>query len=379
MPLEQFIKQRLETTEAEGWYKNRHGERIEVKCITFHEYMAICLYDDTYGYYRSGQVRVGRDGDFYTSSGIGTIMAELTASYIRKSASEWGECTSVCEWGGGTGQLASQMLSAWLNSDPEWAGKLSYWFIDDHPAHMNKAKDTLSEFNGRIRIHYQSAEDAIKVTWDDEPVIMLANELLDAFPVHRVMLFEGDLWELGVTYDKVKGGFRYCYMALSDPRIEASMRRDRIMLHEGQETEIGLAAELWLSSLMQRVKKGSLILIDYGDTSEELTAPHRMKGSLLCYRNHQAYDDPFLSPGQQDITAHVNFTACRNIAEANGWRIGYYNTQKQFLVDQGIMSLLANHAGRDPFSKEARRNRSIRQLLLSDGMSETFKVLVLTK
>ena len=119
--------------------------------------------------------------------------------------------------------------------------------------------------------------------------------------------------------------------------------------------------------------------MDYGHEAQELTAAHRMRGTLLCYKDHMAHDRPFMAPGEQDITAHVNFTACRLAAEQAGWQMIYYDTQKQFLIDQGVLQDLSSHDGLNPFSEAAKRNRSIRQLLLSDNMSETFKVMVLER
>ena len=104
-----------------------------------------------------------------------------------------------------------------------------------------------------------------------------------------------------------------------------------------------------------------------------------MKGTLLCYKDHIAHDDPFQFIGEQDLTSHVNFTACRRAAEKSGGRSFITTHKKQFLIDQGIWNDLLAHDGSNPFGEEARRNRSIRQLLLSDGMSESFKVMILKK
>ena len=224
-------------------------------------------------------------------------------------------------------------------------------------------------------------ESLLQDAGNDRYAIIVANELLDAFPVHRVVRAAGKLWELGVAAAAESNvAFRYAYMPLSDGRIEAVLRRDGIALREGQIIEVNLEAEQWIARLAGKIRHGCMVLIDYGHEAVELAAPHRMRGTLLCYKDHVAKDEPFADPGGQDMTAHVNFTACMAAAVAAGWEIGYYGTQKQFLVDQGVLTdLSAAHDGSNPFGPEARRNRAIRQLLLSDGMSETFKVLVLRK
>ncbi|MBW7456090.1 SAM-dependent methyltransferase, partial [Paenibacillus sepulcri] len=164
-----------------------------------------------------------------------------------------------------------------------------------------------------------------------------------------------------------------------DPDIEKSLSLDGVELQEGQEAEVNLAAERWIAAMAGIIRQGAMILIDYGHEAKELYAPHRMNGTLQCYKDHIAHEDPFVSIGEQDITSHVNFTACMRAAKASGWQISYYDTQKRFLVDQGVLDDLIAHDGRNPFGDEARRNRAIAQLLLGNGMSETFKVLVLRK
>ncbi|XEC96854.1 class I SAM-dependent methyltransferase [Paenibacillus tarimensis] len=379
MSLLRLICERIKQSHTSGWLEESRGVKHPVSCISFHEYMSLCLYNERFGYYKSGEPRVGRTGDFYTSSGIGTIMGEVMASYIREMSIALEGSPIIAEWGGGTGRLSAQMLQRWTLSDCQWMQQLQYWFIDDNPVHLAAAVETLKQFKERIRIRMMTAGEALDNIGGETPIIVLANELLDAFPVHRIVMKKGRLLELGVTVTGEEERLAYCYMPLSDPLIEVSLKRDGVILAEAQETEVNLEAERWLTDLGTKIKNGCLVLIDYGDTADELRASHRMKGTLLCYRRHQAADDPFQTPGEQDITAHVNYSACRSAAEAAGWSVVYYQTQKQFLVDHGILELLSDYGGSDPFSPEARRNRAIRQLLLSDGMSESFKVMVLRK
>ena len=227
----------------------------------------------------------------------------------------------------------------------------------------------------------EEAEAYLAREGEERFTAVIANELLDAFPVHRVVRRNGRLWELGAAAAEVGAGaaFRYVHMPLSDERIEAALLRDGMELREGQIAEVNLEAERWIAKLGGLIRQGCLTLIDYGHEARELAAPHRMRGTLLCYRDHIARDEPFLDPGGQDITAHVNFTACMAAGAEAGWATRYYGTQKRFLVDEGLLADLAEHDGSDPFGEAARHNRAIRQLLLSDAMSETFKVLVLDK
>lgn len=392
MKRSELLKNRIEylvrTEGIEGKKLLLAPESTTVRCITFHDYMAMCLYDPEYGYYQSGAVRVGKSGDFYTSSTVGTVMGEKLACCIAQLIEEYGGCADVGEWGAGSGRLSKQIIDTWERTGYTWLSQLTYTVVDGNPVHLAEAERLIQEEGNSAAaladIRFMSAQEAEADLWSGKPMIIFANELLDAFPVHRLIKQGGKLWELGVTVnedDSTRNGlpFHYAYLPLSNPELEQSLIADGTLLAEGQEIEINLAAERWIARMSARMAEGVLIIIDYGHEAKELTASHRMKGTLLCYKDHVAHDDPFQFIGEQDLTTHVNFTGCRRAAEKSGWKVIYYDTQKQFLIDQGVLSDLMAHDGSDPFGEAARRNRSIRQLLISDGMSESFKVLVLQK
>lgn len=380
--LKRRIEQNIYQSALQGWITDEGGIRRTMPCISFREYMNSCLYDEMYGYYRSGAVRIGKEGDFYTSSAVGSVMARSLAAYAVNYRRELGDPPfQLVEWGAGTGRLSTQLVSACRSFDAEWAHQVSHVLVDDNPVHREAAAAAaelqLVEAGAR-QISILSSPQAWAVDEWSGWSMVLANELLDAFPVHRVQLYGGELVELGVACNEVNG-FRYVRMSLTDQRIEQSLAGCGIKLREGQITEVNLNAEAWLGKLGRQLKRGRLVVIDYGHEAQEYASEHRMNGTLLCYRKHQASDNPLLFPGEQDITSHVNYTQIRDAAERQGWRTVYYATQKQFLIDNGIMEVLQQHDGRDPFSAEARMNRAVRQLLLSDQMSEAFKVLVLEK
>lgn len=350
--------------------------------LTFHDYMALCLYDSDYGYYRRGHVRIGREGDFYTSSFVGTIMGEKLAACIAEWNERLGGRADVAEWGAGTGLLSEHILQAWAERALAGGEATRYAVIDDSPAHLDAARKRLEPVGGQACLHFLTSGQAWTGAWRrGGPLIIFANELLDAMPVHRVIWKEGRLWEVGVMLtDDPAEPYAETLLPPSDPQIARKLKQDGICLREGQQAEVNLNAERWIASVGGLMEEGGvLILVDYGHEAEELTAEHRMNGTLLCYSAHMAHDNPYARPGEQDMTAHVNFTACRRAAEAAGFRQQYYATQKQFLLDYGVMEALTAHDGTDPFGAAAKRNRAIRQLLLSDGMSETFKVMILRK
>ncbi|MFC4103931.1 class I SAM-dependent methyltransferase [Paenibacillus xanthanilyticus] len=360
-------------------------KRQDVKgreCLTFHDYMTLCLYDPEYGYYRQGRIRVGREGDFYTSSSVGTIMGEKIAACLAEWQRHFGGRADAAEWGAGTGVLSKHILQAWAKRGSSVLSEaMHYAVIDDSPVHLAAARRLLESVEISARLHVLTADQGLAGSWRrGGPLMIVANELLDAMPVHRVRLMDGRLWEIGVTLaDRPDSFFAETLLPLSDPQIRQTLEPDGISLREGQQAEVNLNAERWIANIGACMEEGVLILVDYGHDAEELTAGHRMNGTLLCYAGHVAHDDPYTRPGEQDITAHINFTACRRAGEAAGFREHYYATQKQFLLDYGILDDLTASDSADPFGPAARRNRAIRQLLLSDGMSETFKVMVLHK
>jgi SAM-dependent MidA family methyltransferase len=343
--------------------------------------MTMCLYHPEHGYYRSGATRLGREGDFYTSAYIGDIMGEQLAERLAGLASEhFSEQghVEVLDWGGGAGRLSRQMLDAWTRLGGA-GGRFRLTLIDGDPEHRRHAAEHLAEHIDAGRARVFSMEQAHAEIWRDRQVIVVANELLDAFPVHRVVQNRGGLWEWGVSWDGVRHRFVPCRMTPTDPRLQQWLSGQRVRLAEGQTTEIGLQAGEWTASLASRFERAVLVLIDYGDSTAELTGSHRMDGTLLCYEGHRAHNDPYRNPGAQDLTAHVDFDLMRQFATEAGWRELDYGTQKRFLVDSGVLAKLTNHHIADPFHPVVRRNRAIRQLLLSDGMSELFKVQIWLK
>ncbi|MBP1992813.1 class I SAM-dependent methyltransferase [Paenibacillus eucommiae] len=360
------------------------AERIcasTLKAIPFRDYMELCLYQEPFGYYRNSAIKIGKEGDFYTSSSVSPLMGEMIASYLIK---QWRahfdqvERIFVVEWGGGNGRLALHVLDELREQEPQLYKRLAYTMIESSSYHRGLQQETLLAHTGKV--NYLDEQDWLQAV-PDQGVFVLANELLDAFPVHRICLLNGLWHESYVSWEEEQGSFKELWLPLQEGRLLTyiSQYKPLSVLLEGQIAEINLAAMDWIGSVARRIGEGQLILIDYGDTAEELYAGHRMRGTLMCYRKHLAYDDPFIYVGEQDITAHVNFSACVAAGEAEGMTALKLQTQREFLVEQGILEKLMNHFDPDPFSPVAKKNRGIRQLLLSDQMSELFKVLILTK
>ena len=347
--------------------------------ISFYEYMNCCLYHEPFGYYQNDRVKIGRDGDFYTSSHVGTLMGEmLSKSFAAVFRTRPADAPlAIVEWGAGTGRLAGHLLTRLMNEAPDCYERLTYTLIDASAYHRARQSETLAGHADRLRFMDEAewlAEAPVPGT------IVLANELLDAFPVYRLVCREGRWYEVRVGWDEHDRRFAEKLVHLEpDDELRAEALRQGIMLREGQYAELNVDAPRWIRRIGANLPQGMIVVIDYGAAAEELYAAHRMRGTLLCYRRHQAHDNPYIHIGEQDMTAHVNFTACRQAGKEAGFGEITLQTQREFLVQAGILDELREHASTDPFSPVSKRNRAIRQLLLSDSMSELFKVLTLRR
>ncbi|REK76232.1 class I SAM-dependent methyltransferase [Paenibacillus paeoniae] len=381
-PLAERLANRIFHSRLTGWGE-RPGEVAHLlPCISFHDYMETCLYDEDYGYYQSGEARVGKGGDFYTSSAIGGVMSEILSRYVLKVQASLDAPVILVEWGAGTGQLSAGIAATLRGHVPDWESRFSQQLVENHPGHRAKVKESYLQAGIPTSPPVRTSSECI-LDWETGgvkmPRLLIANELLDAFPVHRIIRRGEGYRELGVAVWPGHG-FLYVDMPISDADFLCWLERDGIELRDGQITEVCPGARRWLHQLGGLLNAGDrVILIDYGHEAEEYAAEHRMQGTLMTYWRHLASDSPFHGAGERDITAHVSFSFVRSSAEEAGFSVVYYETQKQFLLDNGILELLGGHDGSNPFGEEARRNRAVRQLLLSDGMSESFKVMILER
>jgi SAM-dependent MidA family methyltransferase len=203
----------------------------------------------------------------------------------------------------------------------------------------------------------------------------LSNELVDAFPVHQVVVDHGNLKEIYVIQEY--GRLKEQQGELSDPRIASYFQSMGITLQEGQRAEVNLKALDWMEKVARCLKKGFVLTIDYGYLAKELYAPHRRAGTLLCYYQHQPSDNPYERLGEQDITAHVNFSSLLQKGEEVGLRLTGLVPQYQFLIALGLLQEMES-LGREMSELDALQLRlSLKHLIEPEmGMGEVFKVLI---
>lgn len=361
------------------WIAGRIGRDGPVR---FRDFMEWCLYHPEHGYYmKEDRPVIGRDGDYYTSPSVGTIMGEmLAASFAGYWRSDPKPVCRIVEWGGGTGRLAGQILDELAARHPDLYGRTEYWIVDVSPRHRREHRALDARHAGRWRSLSPDAWQA-----DGEPMpagtVVFSNELLDAFPVHRVK-FDGRRFQEQLVATDGETGFVPVWRPVSPESglgewLAAADLAGKLL--PGQVFEVNLEAERWLAQIAGRLADGFVVTIDYGDVEEVLLSPARMAGTLMCYRRHTAHDNPFVHPGEQDITAQVNFSALIRAGERLGLAVASFETQREFLLRNGILDRLEAHAETDPFHPVARRNRAIRQLIAGDRMGDVFKVLTQRK
>lgn len=352
-----------EITMAGGW-------------IPFTRYMELAIYSPGMGYYCSGTTKFGCAGDFVTAPEISSLFGKAIAKQATQIIENVGEdIGDILEFGAGTGKLALDILLELenLNRLPQ------HYFILEVSGELQEQQNKLFE---KLAPHLLS-----RIQWlDDLPTkfngLILANEVLDAMPIHLVVWRENSLFERGVVWngkefewsDRLLGNgelFKIAQKIIPRSSFDSNNIGTYI-------SEINLSARGFIRSLANILHKGAIVLIDYGFGRDEYYHYQRSRGTLMCHYRHYAHDDPFYFPGLQDITSHVDFTAIADAATGDGLELLGYASQAQFLINCGITEMLAqipveNTGDYLPMSNQ------VQKLLSPAEMGELFKVIALGK
>lgn len=347
------------------------------QCLSFYRFMDMALYDELDGYYISTTQKLGKEGDFYTSSSIGSYMGQQLAATFIEMADKLGDRPPLLvEFGAGEGTLAKQILDEWSRLRPKADAQPRLVLFEKSPYHRKRQKEQLSAYSDRIT--WSDELESLDFA-TDEAAIVYSNELIDAMPVHRIKRDKEGLHEFYVTVDVAKQAFTEVLKPLSS-EVRQYIERYRLSFTIGQEAEINLDAEKWILQLGKKMNRGYVVTIDYGYPREELYAVHRMKGTLLGYYKHQTNANPYERIGEQDLTSHVDFTTLIEAGKQVGMDAALLLTQREFLINSGILEKVVAHSDNNPFTSEAMRiNRAIRQLMVPSEMGEVFKVLIQAK
>jgi len=285
-----------------------------------------------------------------------------------------GDTFTVMEMGGGRGFLCEDIIAWAKKNAPEFYGRLIYCIVEPAPHFFTEQKERLS-FEARKK----------KVSWLSPEIIardglyfegcVLSNELVDAFPVHRVVWDNGTLKEIHVSEEE--GRFVDVLEKPSDPCIVSYFADLGITLDEGRNAEINLDALKWLEDVGRCLRRGFILTIDYGCRAEELYDFCRRAGTLRCYFQNQVSDSPYERVGRQDITSHVNFTSLIRKGEELGIRFTGLVPQNRFLIALGLLEEIA--AAQQELSEVdgLKLRLSLKHLIEPErGMGEIFKVLI---
>ena len=332
--------------------------------LPFSRYMELALYAPALGYYSAGSTKLGDAGDFVTAPEISPLFARCLARQVAQML-ETG-IRDVIEFGAGSGSLAAGLLTELerLGSTPQ-----RYLILE-------VSGDLQARQRARIARH--APRLAGRVEWIDTLparacAVLVANEVLDAMPAHVIRTHGGAIEELGVTTGHDGRTFERAWRSASGRLLEAARALE---LPDDYETEINLASRAFVSSIARTLQRGVLLLIDYGFPAREYYHPQRSRGTLMCHYRHHAHDDPLALAGLQDITAHVDFTALALAGVEGGLDVLGFATQAQFLINTGIIDLLAETPARDARAY-APLAAQVQKLTSPAEMGELFKVLAL--
>jgi len=346
--------------------------------LTFAQFMEMALYDPDYGYYMTGGDRcsgensaspIGMDGgDYYTAPCLSPFLAKCLARQLQEIDELLEQPTefTLLEMGPGEGRFMKDVLDEVTRLDPGLCARLSIILVESSP-YLRRLQERMLEANSKTaKIMWASNLGVL----DDDSLVgmVLSNELVDAFPVHRVRMTSEGLKEIYVNH--VGGQFVEQLEAPSTDELSNSLKAFDVDLPVGFTTEINLNAVDWMQQVARVLRRGVVVTIDYGHTSQDYVSPVRKDGTLLCYYRHTVATNPYERIGEQDMTAHVNFSSLALVGEQAGLSLTGFTNLMHFFMSLGIDEMVAE------YDQESDEVQAVVQLLRSEGMGTTFKVLI---
>ena len=333
--------------------------------ISFRKFMELALYYPEYGYYTSPDTDIGCRGDFYTSPHVHPVFGAMIGRQIEEMwrTMDMPDEFHIIEAGAGKGYLAGDMLAYF--KDTRFYEAVRYTIIEINPHIQEKQQSLLAPFRNKIQWAASLSETA-GITG-----CIVSNELLDAFPVHRICMDDGTLREVCVT---IEGDTFTEVLCECSAELKNYLDDYAIILPAGYRTEINLELRNWLQSFSAALAEGFIFTIDYGYPAWEYYSPARNRGTLICYYQHQVSENPYDNIGRQDISAHVNFSAVKKWGEACGCATIGYCPQGTFLVSLGIDSVLQD--GYNKSEDVSPGHGRVSALISPEGLGESHKVLI---
>jgi len=342
--------------------------------VTFARYMHLALYEPGLGYYSAGLRKFGREGDFITAPEISPLFSRCVARQCAQALTAG--VADILEFGAGSGAMARDVL---LELEALGALPEHYFIIEVSAELRQRQHETLSRALPHLLGRIQWLE---RLPPPGLAAVVIANEVLDAFPVHRFFMDDrGRPGELCVAWEQDR--FAWRRGPLSGEHLQAALQEidEAVGLFgfaPGYTSEISLAVEGWLASLAQTLERGLVLLIDYGFPRREYYHPQRGDGTLMCHYRHFAHSDPLCLTGLQDITAPVAFTAVAESGHRAGFAVAGYTNQANFLLAAGLHEMLPAVA-HDQAAGYVDCAQQVKKLTLPHEMGELFKVIALTR
>lgn len=370
----------IETRSNTSSLATRLKERIKRDGpITFYDWMKAALYDPVDGYYcRAGRKRWGREGDYRTSPERTSLFAATCARYFAGLHEELGQPAvwMILEVGAGEGHFALGLLRALQQFSPSAFGATTYVIDEISPASIAAARERLQLFQDRVQ--FKRLDDV-----DLNPGVIFSNELLDAFPVHRVILDNDEFKEYYVALGQ-SGDFEWLLEAPSPALTQC--------LHDyfaevgskpvaGHTVEVNLEIEAWLQKAAAKLRTGFVVTVDYGALAEDLhSSSAEPDGTLRGFERHQFVEDLLAQPGEHDLTATINWSFVKSVGARFGLEFVGLSRQDRFLLANGLLEELdLESANAKDNAARLQLSTAAREMILPTGMAAHFQVLVQRK
>ncbi|MBF0415282.1 MAG: SAM-dependent methyltransferase [Magnetococcales bacterium] len=361
-------------TETPAWIAAAIQEMGGV--VSGERFMELALYHPVHGYYQKRGASLGREGDFVTAPILTSLFGELLCLQMIEIWEIMGAPAHfvLIEMGPGTGHLAEDIIRT-SQKFPRFLEALDYRLVETSPVFREMQQHRLQKTTAPLGCHwYASLQDA---AGDGVEGVLFGNEFLDALPVRWLEMTSEGLREVGVVVSR-SGTLALTTMPLGSGLDPNYFKRLGLELPVGMRTEVCLRGQEWMRLAGRVLRRGVVLMVDYGYTDRDYYAPERCQGTLVGHYRHQRVDDPVAHPGEMDLTAHVDFSAMARAGCAAGLTVCGYTTQGWFFMGLGLLERLQGVARSQ---KDGGLGRAIRQsalrLILPEEMGERFKVLAL--
>ena len=340
------------------------AELQQKKTIAFADYMQLALYHPQFGYYSGGLPKFGRSGDFITAPELTPLFGQTLANQCQPILENLSS-PILFEFGAGSGRLCVDLLSALeqKNALPE-----AYHILEVSSNLRQRQKALITEEIPHLLSRIQWLDHWPKTAFNG---VVIANEVLDAMPVHRFLQTNDGLFESFVTLN-ANGQLTEVFLPCNNNQLQDYITAVLPKTLIPYQSEASLLIKGWLQQCYDMLNQGVLLIIDYGFPRHEYYHPDRNQGTLMCHYQHKAHSNPLIHSGLQDITAHIDFTLVAEAGDAAGFTIAGYTSQAAFLIANGLLNLLEN-------SDNTHAALAVKQLIQPHEMGELFKVMALSK